>query len=116
MLAIFFLIRLIDQQQEVALGYFYGYQGPALSSQPAGFYSIVAEYPALKGLYGLLAGPAFSLTNAFAGLYFGTVADTANRSRVLAFAAIAWSLTSILTGSVNSLFVMVMMRFGLGLF
>ena len=64
----------------------------------------------------MLAGPAFSLSNAFAGLYFGKAADSKNRSRMLALACIAWSLTSVITGSVNSLLVLAIMRFVLGLF
>ena len=70
----------------------------------------------MKGLYGLLSGPAFSISNGIAGLYFGKIADKSNRSRLLGFAAIAWSLTSIATGSVNSFTVMCIMRFGLGVF
>jgi MFS family permease len=70
----------------------------------------------LRSSYGLLAGPAFSISNACAGIWFGKVADNTNRSKLLAFMAIAWSMTTIITGSVNSLAVMAMMRFGLGLF
>lgn len=49
-------------------------------------------------------------------MYFGRAADKSNRSRLLAFSAIAWSLTSIATGKTNSLLVMAIARFGLGVF
>lgn len=115
-LFVLFLLRLVDQNQKQALGFLYGYQAPVAGLHPPSFYSIPSEYPAMKGLYGLLSGPAFSISNGIAGLYFGKIADKSNRSRLLAFAAIAWSLTSIATGSVNSFAVMCIMRFGLGVF
>ena len=37
-----------------------------------------------------------------------------NRSKMLAVACIVWSLTSLATGSINSLAVLALMRFGLG--
>ena len=37
-----------------------------------------------------------------------------NRNRMLAFCCIIWSLTSIATGSIDSLVVLAIMRFGLG--
>ena len=66
-------------------------------------------------MYGLLSGPAFALSYAAAGLYFGNASDTKNRRNLLGGAAIVWSLASLATGSVNSLAVLAGMRFVMGL-
>ena len=70
----------------------------------------------LSQYYGFLSGPGFALSNGLMGLYFGRAADKGNRSKLLAGAAIAWSLTSIVTGRVDSLLVMAIMRVTLGIF
>ena len=115
-LLVLFLIRMASQQQKVSLGYFYGFQAPEGAINPASFYSISAEYPKLKEYYGLLAGPAFSISNALAGIYFGKKADSSNRIKLLSFAIIGWSITSIMNGSVNSLAALAIGRFVLGMF
>ena len=68
----------------------------------------------MSRFYGLLSGPAFAISNVSAGLYFGKAASKLNRSKLLAVACIVWSLTSLATGSVDSLAILALMRFGLG--
>lgn len=108
------MVRLVDQQQQQGLGYFYGYQVPSNPTMGPEFYSIARAYPNLQNYYGLLSGPAFSLAYALSGLFWGKAADKYNRNRMLALCCIGWSLTSIATGSFNSLAVLALMRFGLG--
>lgn len=83
---------------------------------PPSYYSITAAYPGLPGIYGLLAGPGLCFTSALAGLWFGKAADKMNRVRLLGMAIIAWSLTTITAGSVNSLAVFALMRVMIGTF
>jgi MFS family permease len=51
-----------------------------------------------------------------AGVYFGKKADSSNRIKLLSFAIIGWSVTSIVNGSVNSLAALAIGRFVLGMF
>lgn len=114
-LAILFLIRLSNQQQQQALGYIYGFVGQgADASKAKAFYEIQSAYPALNQYYGVLSGAGFSLSYAFFGLLWGQAVDTKNRKLIVALACIGWSLTSICTGSINSLAVLALMRFILG--
>jgi MFS family permease len=54
------------------------------------------------------------LSYAFFGLLWGQAVDKKNRKWIVALACIGWSLTSIATGSINSLAVLAVMRFILG--
>jgi MFS family permease len=80
------------------------------------FYEITAAYPALSKYYGILSGAGFSLSYAFFGLLWGQASDKFSRKWIVCLACIAWSLTSICTGSINSFAVMIVMRFLLGAF
>jgi MFS family permease len=68
----------------------------------------------LSKYYGLLSGVAFSLSYSISGIFYGMAIDKYNRSKILSLACIGWSLTSLITGRVNSLAVLAVMRFALG--
>ena len=114
LLLVMFFIKVSEMWQQQALGYFYGYQVPADATKEASFYSMVSSYPDLESFYGFLSGPIFSIAFASASLYWGRAADKGNRSTMLALAAIAWSLSSLATGSFNSLPILAISRFVLG--
>jgi MFS family permease len=78
------------------------------------FYELSTFYPNLPKYYGILSGAGFSLSYAFFGLLWGQASDKYNRKWIVALACIGWSLTSIGTGSINSLAVLALMRFILG--
>ena len=46
--------------------------------------------------YGILAGPAFSVTMALMGLISGYVSDCYSRRFLLGFAAMSWSATTVI--------------------
>jgi sugar phosphate permease len=80
------------------------------------FYEITAAYPSLSKYYGILSGAGFSLSYAFAGILWGQASDKFSRKWIVGLSCIVWSLTSIVTGSVNSFAVLASMRFILGAF
>lgn len=81
---------------------------------PLSFYQITAAYPSLGKYYGILSGAGFSLSYALFGLLWGQASDKFSRKWIVGLACIAWSLTSVGTGSINSLAVLALMRFLLG--
>lgn len=99
--------------QMQALGYIYGFVGQGANAGKA-FYEIAVAYPKLNEYYGLLSGLAFSLSFSVCGIFAGIAVDKYNRVRLLSIMAILWSVTSVVTGSVNSLLVLALMRFFLG--
>ena len=64
--------------------------------------------------YGLLSGLAFSLSQSVLGVFGGIAVDKFNRKLLLGFATVAWSLSTVITGSVDSLVVLAVMRFLMG--
>ena len=64
--------------------------------------------------YGLLSGVAFSLSYAIAGIFSGIAVDRGNRAKILSLACVIWSLSSVVTGKINSLAVLGIMRITLG--
>ena len=66
--------------------------------------------------YGLLGGVAYSLSFSIAGIFAANKIDKSNnRSKILGITCILWSLSSILTGSINSLLVLAVCRVMLGI-
>jgi MFS family permease len=66
--------------------------------------------------YGLLSGPAFSLSYAFAGIFMGLLVDKVNRKKLLLGSMFIWSMSTVISGTTNSFGVLFLMRFILGLF
>jgi MFS family permease len=79
------------------------------------FYEITQSYPSITKFYGLLSGAGFSISYAIAGVLWGIAADKYNRKRIITAACFGWSITSFFTGSVDSLAVLAIMRFFLGI-
>ena len=96
------------------LGYSFGFTG---SGADAGnpFYEIKTAFPALLENYALVAGPAFGTAYGIGGILMGFLIDKFKRKHILTTVCVLWSLTSIITGSTNSFFVVCLMRFLLGL-
>jgi MFS family permease len=63
-----------------------------------------------------LSGLAFSLSKSVFGVLAGNIIDKYNRKRLIIAASIGWSICTLITGSVNSLLVLGIMRFLLGMF
>ena len=64
---------------------------------------------------GFLMGPAFAVFYTLFGFPFGRLADTANRSRVVAFGLAVWSLMTVGCGLAQQFWQMAMMRVGVGI-
>lgn len=79
-------------------------------------FEIGAAFPEMAANYGVLSGPAFSISYAIAGIFMGLLVGKTNRKNLLAAACILFSLTQIISGTTSSFAVMVGMRFILGLF
>ena len=65
--------------------------------------------------YGMLAGPAFSISYAVAGIFMGLLVDNVNRKKLLLSALIIWSASTVISGTTSSFGVLILMRFILGL-
>lgn len=93
----------------------YGYKGEGFKAgNPE--YEIYRFFPSLSQNYGLLSGPAFSISYAISGILMGILIKKLNRRVLISLATIIWSLTSIISGSTNSFAVIFIMRFILGCF
>jgi len=64
---------------------------------------------------GFLMGPAFAVFYTLFGFPFGRLADTANRSRVVAFGLGVWSLMTVGCGVAKQFWQMALMRVGVGI-
>ena len=65
-------------------------------------------------MYGLLSGPAFSVSFSFAGLFMGILLNSVNRKNLLVISCLVWSIASIISGSTSSFAVLCLMRFVTG--
>lgn len=50
----------------------YGFKGEGFKANNP-YYEIYREFPEMTGLYGLLSGPAFSISYAVAGIFMGNL-------------------------------------------
>ena len=66
--------------------------------------------------YGMLSGPAFSISYAVAGIFMGLLVDNVNRKNLLLSALFLWSASTVISGTTSSFAVLFGMRFILGLF
>ena len=64
---------------------------------------------------GFLMGPAFAVFYTIFGFPFGRLADTSNRSRVIAFGLAVWSLMTVGCGFARHFWQMAAMRVGVGI-
>lgn len=64
---------------------------------------------------GLLLGPAFALTFAFAGLLVGKLVDRGNRVAIIAWGVAAWSVMCVACGVANTFGQLFAARFGVGI-
>ena len=64
---------------------------------------------------GFLMGPAFAVFYTLFGFPFGRLADTANRSRIVAFGLGVWSLMTVGCGVARQFWQMAVMRVGVGI-
>ena len=69
-LAILIVIRISHQMNTQSLGYVFGFLGDGVNAGST-FYEIRSAFPQLFANYGLLSGPAFSVSFSFAGLFMG---------------------------------------------
>lgn len=66
--------------------------------------------------YGMLSGPAFSISYAVAGIFMGLLVDNVNRKKLLLSALFIWSASTVISGTTSTFGVLILMRFILGLF
>ena len=76
--------------------------------------SICDAYPDFSSQYGILSGPAFSLSFATISIFGGLIADKFNRKLLIIIACALWSTMSLLSGTVDSFILFYVCRFGLG--
>jgi len=74
------------------------------------------DYPSFTKDYGLLSGLAFLSTFAIFGIFGGVISDWFDRKRIMVVTCVGWSLTTFLSGYVDSYDVFFIMRFLLGFF
>jgi MFS family permease len=79
-------------------------------------FEISTAYPNFDGQYGILAGFAFTSTYATFGIFGGVLSDKTNRKVLMALSCICWSLTTMLSGIIDSFPAFYALRFGLGFF
>lgn len=90
------LIRVSHGVSQSSLGYVFGFKGDGIKAGDPK-YEIRAAFPELFANYGLLSGPAFSISYAISGIFVGILVDKANRKSLLALACLLWGMTSLVT-------------------
>jgi MFS family permease len=109
-LALLVILSITHGIQNQSLGYFYGFKG-----QGNPFFEITSALPGFGEYYGLLSGPAYILSYSIAGIFWGIAADKFNRTKVLTFCAVGWSLCSFFSGNAENLFMFAFLRFMFGI-
>lgn len=103
------LLRITFQWQRKSFNYIYGFKGDGLqAANPA--YEILTAYPALEQYYGFLVGFAYTVPISICGLFVSLLPPGFNRKIALATVAIIAGLSMSVTGTVNSLIVLTLMR------
>jgi MFS family permease len=80
------------------------------------YYRIGEEYPNFSKYYGQLSGPYFTLMYAILGIFGGALSDRVNRKLILGVACVLWSLTTLLSGIIDSFGAYCAFRVLLGIF
>jgi MFS family permease len=73
-------------------------------------------YPELAANYRFLSGLAVLLPTAIIGIFMGRITDNTNRVKLIGIASILWSLTTFLSGEIDSFETFAGMRVLLGVF
>ena len=76
---------------------------------------IKEEFGASDLMMGMLAGPAFALVYATAGIPIARLADTYSRRSIIAASAAVWSGMTVLSGTARSFVMLAVFRVGVGL-
>ena len=108
------MCAITNQQQRFLIAYANGFCTDEFSDDPKR--SICASYHRFSDQYGILSGPAFSLSFATMSIFGGLIADKFNRRMLIIFACALWSTMSVLSGTVDSFGLFYFCRFGLGVF
>ena len=69
-----------------------------------------------KTYYGVISGPAFTVTFAVFGIFGGVTADNINRKMIIIVCSIGWSVCTLLSGIIDSYWMFFLMRVLLGIF
>ena len=101
--------------QQQGLGYIYGFSGTGIKAANP-IYEIQMAFPELATCYGMLSGPAFSISYAISGIFMGLLVDKMSRKRLLVLAVIVFSASTMVSSVTSSFYVLFLMRFILGMF
>lgn len=73
-------------------------------------------YPKFGDWYGFLTGPGFNVLFAVGGIFAGVISDNVNRKVFATIMCMLWSVTTLLTGLVDSFTGLIIFRILLGIF
>lgn len=73
-------------------------------------------FPELATSYGMLSGPAFSVSYAIAGIFMGLLVEKMSRKKLLVAAVLIFSASTMVSSVTSSFYVLFLMRFILGMF
>lgn len=114
-LALCTMIRTAYIVNKNSIGYAFGYEGiGAKFGDPK--YMLVAAYPQLIPIYGIVASLMFSAAYSTSNIVMSSQSKNWNKKWMLAIGAIGFSMTSVIAGYSNSLVVFALMRFCFGVF
>lgn len=106
---ILLLVRCAFIWQRKSFNYIYGFKGDGFQlGNPD--YEILSAYPNMDRYYGTLAGLAYSVPNSICGLFVSLMPKGFNRKYLLAAVTVIAGLSMSLTGWVNSILVLALMR------
>lgn len=112
-------MAICNQWQRYAIGYAKGFKVDKEDTERLkniDKYQIGSAYPDFATYYGVLSGPAFALSFSITGIFAGVISDNSNRKLMAGGACVLWSVTTLLTGVIDSFPLMFVFRFLLGIF
>lgn len=107
--------RISHQMQQQGLGYIYGFSGTGIKAANP-IYEIGMAFPELATSYGMLSGPAFSISYAISGIFMGLLVDKMSRKNLLVLSVCIFSASTMVSSITSSFYVLFLMRFILGMF
>ena len=108
-LALLLVVRITIIWQRKSFNFIYGFQGEGLKLGDPVF-EILSAYPNMDKYYGVLSGLAYSVPMSVCGLALGMLKGGFNRVFLMSAALMLAGGTQLLSGSVDSLLCLALMR------
>ena len=102
MLALVTLVRAFFVVNKNAIVYAFGFQGVGMTDNAT--YMLSKAYPALGPMYGIIASLIFSAAYSISNVFMSSLSKRTDKRVMLSLGALMFSMTSVVSGGTDSLF------------